>query len=221
MTQEFEDRAEKVLLITIFSLLALQQALSVAATIQAHAQIDFWALTLTSRVFSLIFLLMIVVLTLTRLPPKNSATGIEPRLTAVAGTFSMTLLVVLPTAQVSYEWRLAAAILIVTGTVLSVYCLAWLGQSFAILASARRLVTGGPYAVVRHPLYIAEAVTVTGMVIANWSFPAAVLAVCTFLLQVRRMFNEERVLRSVFPEYHDYAARVPMILPWPRPRQRA
>ncbi len=213
MTQQFEDRAEKVFLIAVFSLLGLLQALTVAATIQARASLDFWALTLTSRVFSLMFLLMVVVLTLTRLPPKDSANGIEPRLTAIAGTFAMTLIVVLPTAEVSYAWRLAAAILIVTGTVSSVYCLAWLGRSFAILASARRLVTGGPYAIVRHPLYIAEAVTVTGMVIANWSLPAALLAMCTFLLQVRRMFNEERVLRSVFPEYEEYSARVPMILP--------
>ena len=226
MTKRFEDLAEKVLLIAIFSFLALTQAVTVRATIQFRDTIDFWQLTLTSRVFSLIFLLMVVVFTLTRLPPRDSAAGIEPRVTAIAGTFSMMLLVVLPTAQAGYEFRLLAAILIVTGTVLSILCLYWLGRSFAILASARRLVTHGPYAIVRHPLYVAEAVTVIGVVIANWSPAAAALGAGTFLLQVRRMLNEERVLRAAFPEYEAYAARVPMILPrpsiaWLKPRRHS
>ena len=57
--------------------------------------------------------------------------------------------------------------MIVFGTLASVYCLYYLGRSFSIMACARELVTHGPYGVIRHPLYVAEAITVLGIIIAN------------------------------------------------------
>lgn len=65
----------------------------------------------------------------------------------------------------------------------------------------------------RHPLYLAEAVTVAGIILTHWSPLAVLLGLLQMAFQVRRMFNEEAVLRSAFPEYGDYAARVPMLIP--------
>jgi protein-S-isoprenylcysteine O-methyltransferase Ste14 len=40
-----------------------------------------------------------------------------------------------------------------------------------------------------------------------------VIMLAVALLQFRRMHNEEEVLLSAFPEYFDYAARTPRIIP--------
>jgi protein-S-isoprenylcysteine O-methyltransferase Ste14 len=125
------------------------------------------------------------------------------------------LLVVLPTGSVGPEMLMFSTLLVIVGSALSIYCLFWLGRSFSIMATARTLVTGGPYAVVRHPLYAAEAISVVGVMIANWSLAALLVGVVQFAFQFRRMANEEQILRTTFPEYLTYAARVPMLVPRP------
>jgi protein-S-isoprenylcysteine O-methyltransferase Ste14 len=96
----------------------------------------------------------------------------------------------------------------------------WLGRSFSIMAEARGLVTRGPYAIVRHPLYVAEEIAVIGMVLLNWSLLAVLLACAQWALQLRRMRHEEEVLETAFPDYASYAARTPRWLPALRRRQR-
>ena len=81
------------------------------------------------------------------------------------------------------------------------------------MATARELVTDGPYKIIRHPLYGAEVITIVGVAIGHWSPWAALLGVVWLGLQIRRAQNEERVLRDCFPAYADYARRVPMLLP--------
>src|SRR5262249_12831748 len=160
---------------------------------------------------------LVLFYTVTRLPPRNSAAGIQPRLTAIAGTFFMIVVGAVPTGPVSASTTVASSALIVLGTVASIYCISWLGRAFSIMATAPGLVMEGPYRVVRHPLYVAEAITMIGIVISKWSIAAVVAGGVSCLLQLRRMFNEERVLRATFPEYEMYAERVPMFLPgWSR-----
>lgn len=218
MSRPFEELFGKCLIVSVFVWFSVEQSASILAIVRFHGHVELWGLALTSRVFSLIFLLMVVFLTVTRLPPRETATGIEPRLTAIAGTFALMALVVLPTGSVGKEMMAVAATLIVIGTMMSIYCLYWLGRSFSIMATARRLVTSGPYAVIRHPLYVAEAVTVIGIVLSNWSVAAILVGTIQFALQIRRMHNEERVLRKTFPEYEEYARVVPMFIPFHRPR---
>ena len=81
------------------------------------------------------------------------------------------------------------------------------------MATARELVTEGPYKIIRHPLYGAEVITIVGVTIGHWSASAALLGLVWLALQIRRAQNEERVLRASFPEYGDYARRVPMLMP--------
>jgi protein-S-isoprenylcysteine O-methyltransferase Ste14 len=123
------------------------------------------------------------------------------------------LLVVLPTATPGLEMRFLSTVLIVVGTLLSIACALWLGQSFSIMATARRLVIKGPYSVIRHPLYAAEAITLVGIVISTWSIASISVGALQFILQYRRILNEERVLSAAFPEYDAYAQRVPMLIP--------
>lgn len=213
MISRLEDLAGKGLMIAIFLYLAILQAVSIAATVQLRDQIDLWQFVLASRVSGLIFLALVVFLTVVRHAPKNVSAGIEPRMTAIAGTFCLMFLVVLPTGTPGPGLRAFAACLMALGTVLSIWCAIYLGRSFSIMAAARQLVVRGPYSIVRHPLYAAEAVASLGAVLAGWSVWAGLLFVLWCGLQYRRMVNEERVLRATFHEYNEYARHVPMIIP--------
>lgn len=220
MNSKLEDNLGKTLMIAVFFILTLMQIASVIALFKIPEGFEHWWLVFISRLFSLIFLMMVVFFTIRRLPPKDSAAGIEPRISSIIGTFAMMALIVLPTGEVSSGFRVFSTILIVVGTFLSIYCLRWLGRSFSIMASARKLVTGGPYGVVRHPLYLVEAITSFGIIISNWSISAILVGIVHFGFQFRRMFNEERVLRQTFPEYEDYAQQTPFIIPFSK-RKRA
>jgi protein-S-isoprenylcysteine O-methyltransferase Ste14 len=88
-----------------------------------------------------------------------------------------------------------------------------LGKCFGMLPEARGLVTRGPYAIVRHPIYVGEFGTFAGFLIAA---PTAwnLLAILTFCAaQATRMRLEEQALTREFPEYTEYAARTPLVVP--------
>ena len=213
MSPRAEELLGKLLLIVTFGLLATGQMAGLIAVIKAPDHPPLWGIGLVTRVLSVVFVLLIVVLTLRRLPASRNAAGFEPRLAAVAGTFLLILLVWLPPGHPGIAVQLASLVLLLAGTAGSIYCLSYLGRSFSILASARELVTGGPYGIVRHPLYVAEGISTLGIILAHWSWPAVLVGAAQFAVQWRRMQHEERVLRAAFPAYADYAQRVPMVLP--------
>jgi protein-S-isoprenylcysteine O-methyltransferase Ste14 len=213
MTSRIEDLAGKSISIIAWTALVVSAMFAVRATIAARAIDPLWPLSLASTILSLIFLSLVIFYTVTRLPPKDSATGIEPRFTAIAGTFLTICIVGAPLSSLSSSARIVSTALIAIGTLASIYCLASLGRSFSIMATARALVTRGPYAVVRHPLYLAEAITVAGIILSKWSASAVIIGGAQLAFQVRRMANEERVLRATFADYSAYADRVPMLLP--------
>ncbi|RWP50965.1 methyltransferase family protein [Mesorhizobium sp.] len=214
MTSRIEDFAGRAAILAIFSALMVLETGTIGGIFNARESLEGWSLILISRIAALIFMAMSLFFTLVRLPAKASAPGLAPRIVSIAGTFVMSLLIVLPVGTVPTEVRLFGTAMIVVGTILSAYCLLWLGRSFSVMATARKLVIAGPYSIVRHPLYVAEAITMSGVIIANWSISSVAVGACWFMLQFRRAVNEERVLRAAFPEYQEYERRVPMLLPF-------
>ncbi len=76
------------------------------------------------------------------------------------------------------------------------------------------LADGGPYAYVRNPLYIGTLATAAGLVIASRRWELGVLFAAVFLLIYLPVVElEEQHLRKLFPEYNEYAQRVPQLLP--------
>ena len=170
-------------------------------------------LALANRFASLAFAALVVGMTILRLKPIRSAVGIEPRISALAGSFLSLTLVALPDTAHGTRLSVIALILIVVGLILATCVLLWLGRSYSIMAQSRRLVTRGPYAFVRHPLYLCEEISVIGLAINHFSLVALVIVGVQWLFQLRRMTNEEAVLHGTFPEYADYVARTPKIIP--------
>jgi protein-S-isoprenylcysteine O-methyltransferase Ste14 len=76
------------------------------------------------------------------------------------------------------------------------------------MPEARKLVTQGPYAYARHPLYTMEMVTVAGSAMLFQQPWAGLLAIGVFILLAVRSYFEERVLMEAYPEYRAYCARV-------------
>jgi protein-S-isoprenylcysteine O-methyltransferase Ste14 len=166
-----------------------------------------------SEVSTLVFFALSVVMYTVRYIPQRSTTGFYPRFAAVVGTFSSLAFLLLPPQELSYALYLASLLLLVAGIIFAICALIVLGRSISLLPQARRLVTSGPYAMVRHPLYLGEMVAIAGIALQHLSVWALLLLVLVWAFQLRRMEYEERVLLQSFPEYADYMARTARLLP--------
>jgi protein-S-isoprenylcysteine O-methyltransferase Ste14 len=170
-------------------------------------------LAIAATCSNLLFMAVLVWLTIVRSNPIKSADGLAPRLYAFWGTFSAILVGALPYANLPDVMRAFSIILVTIGALLSVVTVSWLGRSFSIVPQSRKLVTGGPYAFVRHPLYICEEIFVIGIMLDHLSWAAVVIVAGQCYCQLQRMKYEERLLRETFPEYEAYARRTPALVP--------
>jgi len=84
------------------------------------------------------------------------------------------------------------------------------------------LATSGPYAYTRNPLYLGSLLLGIGFAIAarSWWIGLA-LAVMFFAIYLPVIRDEEMFLREKFPEFEEYASRVPRLLPNLTPRAAA
>lgn len=86
----------------------------------------------------------------------------------------------------------------------------------------RRLITDGPYSLVRHPLYLGALMESVGFPLIAGSAAGLVVAlVCFFPFEIYRGYFEEQFLNEIFGnEYTRYKSRTRGFLPWPKGRSR-
>jgi protein-S-isoprenylcysteine O-methyltransferase Ste14 len=83
------------------------------------------------------------------------------------------------------------------------------------------LATSGPYAYTRNPLYLGSLLIGVGFAVAARSWwVGVVLVVMFFAIYLPVIRDEEVFLRQKFPEFEEYARRVPRMLPKIRPGSR-
>ncbi len=204
------DIAARCAAIGIFVLLAGLSFAALIATSRQKAALP--ELVADLCVFAL-FLLEAAFVALRPMPVAKAA-GLAPRLAALLGTWLMALMVVLPPRPESPpSLAIAGSVLGLAGAALAIVAVLSLGRSFSIMAEARRLVTVGPYRLVRHPLYVAEEIAIGGVVVGHFSPLAAALFAVQAGCQVWRARNEERVLAASFAEFAPYRERTPGLLP--------
>lgn len=109
--------------------------------------------------------------------------------------------------------------LLVVGTGLLVLGLLVRGWAAGHLRRDSQLTVTGPYAHLRHPLYLGSAFILMGFVVAGGNVWLGVILVAIFVLfYVPTMRREERDRRARAPQlYTAYAARVPAFCPRLRP----
>ena len=159
------------------------------------------------------FLGLMSILFLIRLEPIEKARGIVPRIMAIAGTFFMSLVTFFPRAHLTVIQTVIASSICLVGTAMSIFVLTHLGRSYSLMAEARRLVTTGPYGIIRHPLYVMEELAAFAVLIQFLSFSTVFIFLVHALIQLQRMKNEEAVLEKAFPEYQAYKSSTARLIP--------
>src|SRR5712691_8642627 len=183
----------------------------------------YWRDLVFSRLFPALFFsiflarqLLFVWGGLSSLPKRGTDHRLGVVFIAFTGTFSAIAASFLPGGWRREGLVLPADIIATIGLAYSVWGLAYLRRSFSIIPEARRLVTGGPYSLSRHPVYLGEVVTAIGINLATAGWLGG-LAIGYFIVcELLRIRWEEGVLSRAFPgEYPAYARAVPRYVPNP------
>ncbi len=103
------------------------------------------------------------------------------------------------------------------GIAIAIWARTYIGRNWGMPMSLRaghELVTTGPYAYVRHPIYTGILLAFTGSTLVNW-FPRILLLGIFLAYFVYAAKSEERSMLKQFPnEYPAYVTRTKMLVPF-------
>jgi protein-S-isoprenylcysteine O-methyltransferase Ste14 len=208
------DWIGSIFLLLLYGLAIAGQAFQLAegVSLRGGRTTDIWILRL-SEVAIIGFLSMQFILVLVRRRAERRSSGRLPVVVTLIGVALPAFFLALGRAPELPALHVASLVILAGGMTASTYVLFHLGRSFSILPQARGLVTDGPYARLRHPLYAAELVSTFGVMLQfaqPWSF---LLFVATLLALTLRMGFEEDVLVAAYPAYRDYMKRTSRLVP--------
>jgi len=110
-------------------------------------------------------------------------------------------------AQPTWRSMVVGAIVVVPGLVIRTLASGHVRKN-------ETLATSGPYAYTRNPLYLGSLLIGLGFAVAARSWwVGVVLIVMFFAIYLPVIRDEEAFLRQKFPEFEEYARRVPRMLP--------
>ena len=126
-------------------------------------------------------------------------------------------LLVVPALDHRFAWSYVPPYLIMVGNIL--VALGFLAIGFVFrentftsatieVASDQRVISTGPYAVVRHPMYAGALVMLAGIPIALGSWWGLLVLLAILPMLIWRMLDEERFLARNLPGYSEYQRRV-------------
>lgn len=127
-------------------------------------------------------------------------------------------LLICPALDRRFGWSGASATVCLAGDVLVLLgfagiLLVFRENSFASatieLAVEQQVISSGPYALIRHPMYAAGLVVLLGIPLALGSWWGTLIIVPLVPVLVWRLSHEEQVLARQLPAYREYQNRVP------------
>jgi len=103
------------------------------------------------------------------------------------------------------------------GFALAIWALATMNKSkFNIAPQPRKnatLVTSGPYAIIRHPMYTSLLLSFTPLVISHWDNNRFTLLIFLYVNLILKLLFEESLLISHFDSYDEYMKRSWRVIP--------
>jgi protein-S-isoprenylcysteine O-methyltransferase Ste14 len=186
----------------------------VAAQPEAFRALDGGIVAATlARVSQWEFILLLAILPVFRFRPIAKSGSLLPRIGALAAACVPPFFMLLERAPPSLAFNAAALVISLMANIMAVVTVSFLGRSLSVMPEARRLVTNGPYALIRHPLYLCEILGVVAIVLQYRSLLVAAIFVLVIALQAARGQWEEEVLARAFAEFSAYRARTPFLIP--------
>ena len=183
------DRAEQVLVLLLWSALVAR----VLASSNGHA----WMAAASEAA--------VLVLVLVRRPGQAISRRAGDWMMALAATIAP--LLIMPGPDLLPRLVPLAEVLVVTGNVLQLAAKCALRRSFGIAPAHRGLKTGGPYGLVRHPMYAGYLLVHIGILMLMPSLLNAAIYAIGWVAQLHRIAAEEALLRED-EAYRAYCARV-------------
>jgi protein-S-isoprenylcysteine O-methyltransferase Ste14 len=136
-----------------------------------------------------------------------------PNLLAVLAGFGVYVFGLLTPAETRPFGLILPLALLVIGAAIVLLALIYLRRAFSVTPQARTVVQNGPYAVVRHPMYIGNILSITGWGLVIGTPQALVLSLGACALQICRAYYEDHLLVATFPEYREYMTKVNAFIP--------
>jgi protein-S-isoprenylcysteine O-methyltransferase Ste14 len=95
-----------------------------------------------------------------------------------------------------------------TGIALAIWALLTMNKSKLNIAPQPRknaiLVTSGPYAIIRHPMYTSIILAMTPLIISHWDSGRFAVLMFLYVNLILKLLFEESLLRSYFESYEEY-----------------
>ncbi len=126
-------------------------------------------------------------------------------------------LLVVPALDRRFGWSDVPAALSVAGNGLVVLGFYLISRVYRVntfasatieIADDQRVITTGPYAIVRHPMYASASFYLLGTPLALGSYWGLIPLACTVPFLIWRLLDEERFLAARLPGYREYQGRV-------------
>ena len=126
-------------------------------------------------------------------------------------------LLVVPALDYRFKWSSVPPYIVIAGDILTVLgfyivFLVYKENPFTSatieVANDQRVISTGPYAVVRHPMYAGSLLYLVGMPLALGSYWGLLVFAVMSPFLLWRLFDEERFLSKNLPGYAEYCAKV-------------
>ena len=152
----------------------------------------------------------------TKAGPTAEQRPIQKIIVACSGIPAIAAFIV-PGLDYRFGWSSAPSWLSIIGDILIIVAM-WMvyrvfkensyGSATVEITQDQEVISTGPYAIVRNPMYSSAAVYFIGTSLALGSYWGLIPAILTILGLVWRLFDEEKFLAHNLPGYLDYCAKV-------------